>query len=153
MKNQLPSSPIHVDMMKRNGSFHSDVPFAIMCEKDFLSFLKMNHALGESYAREGYYMYSLLKLYGKSLIPSPYYSKNYPDPEGREFLCQGKYLIVSPCPRNDEDKLLYFNNTTKDGVIILTEDSPVESPVSSPVKCGLKRKLDTDDYSLQSAFE
>ena len=153
MKNQLPSSPVHVDMMKKNGSFHSDVAFAIMGEKEFLSFLKTNHALGESYAKEGYYMYSLMKLYGKSLIPTAYYSRNYPDLDGRASLCEGKYLIVSPCPRNDEDKLLYYNSKTKDGVIILTDDSPVESPVSSPVMCGQKRKLDSDDFLSETALE
>ena len=63
MKNQLPSSTVHVDMTKKNDSFRIDVAFAIMSGKEFLSFLKMNYALGESYAKEGYYMYSLINLY------------------------------------------------------------------------------------------
>lgn len=61
MKNQLPSSPVHVDMMKTNGSFLCNVAFADMDEASFLKLIKMNHALGESYAEEGFYMCSLIK--------------------------------------------------------------------------------------------
>ena len=50
-------------MTKKNDSFRIDVAFAIMSGKEFLSFLKMNYALGDSYAKEGYYMYSLMNLY------------------------------------------------------------------------------------------
>lgn len=148
MKNQLPSSPVHVDMMKTNGSFLCNVAFADMDEASFLKLIKMNHALGESYAEEGFYMCSLIKLYGKTLLATPYYSQNYPEYSGRVSLCLSKYIIVSPCPQNDEDKLLYFNSLIKNGVIILNDDSPESSP-----KCGQKWKLDSDDYSSDTVRE
>jgi hypothetical protein len=52
-------------------------------------------------------------------------------------------MIVSPCFRDDLEKKSHFSAVTKDGVIILNDDSPEVSPA----KRGLKRKLDSDDFT------
>ena len=46
-KSQLPTSYLHVDTMKRDGNYYSDVKFASMEQSEFNQFLKLNAAFGE----------------------------------------------------------------------------------------------------------
>ena len=59
-------------------------------------------------------------------------------------------MIVSPAYRDESEKTSHYSSVTKDGVIILND----ESPLVSPVKCGLKRKLDNiDDFTSDPVSE
>ena len=142
---QLPSSPIHVLEMTSHGNFVTDIPFYDMCEEKFSNMIKLNATFGESFANEGYYLYSLKKLYSKSLVPTAFYAKNYPGIDARNAFCKGKYMIVSPSPRDELEKISHYNSVTKDGVIILNDDSPI----SSPINRGLKRKFEIDDSASE----
>lgn len=123
-------------------NYVENVPFAEMAEDKFAQMIKLNATFGESFATNGYYLYCLKKLYSKTLIPSTFYSDNYSNLDARIAFCKTKYMIVSLGYRDESERISNYSSVTKDGVIILDDDS---LPVS-PVKCGLKRKLDNDDF-------
>ena len=150
--NQLPTSPIHVHDMMDVRNYVENVPFAEMTEYEFCRMIKLNATFGESFANNGFYLYCLKKLYSRTLIPSTFYSDNYPNLNARIALCKTKYMIVSPGYRDESEKLSQYSSVTKDGVIILTVDDESSPPVS-PVKCQLKRKLDNDDFTSDPVSE
>ena len=122
-------------------NYVEDVPFAEMTEDIFSQMTKLDATFGESFATKGYCLYCLKKLYSKTLIPSTFYFNNYPNLKARIAFCKTKYMIVSPAYRDESEKTSHYSSVTKDGVIILND----ESPHVSPVKCGRKRKLDDND--------
>ena len=130
-------------------NYVENVPFAEMAEDKFAQMIKLNATFGESFATNGYYLYCLKKLYSKTLIPSTFYSDNYPNLDARIAFCKTKYMIVSPGYRDESERISYYSSVTKDGVIILNDESP---PVS-PVKCVLDRKLDNDDFTDEHTAE
>jgi hypothetical protein len=146
---QLPTSPIHVHDMKDLRNYVENVPFAEMTENKFASMIKLNGTFGESFANNGYFIYCLKKLYCKTLYPSAFHSDNYPNSDARIALCKSKYIIVSPSCRDESERISHYSSVTKDGVIILNDESP---PVS-PVRSGLKRKLDNVDFTSDPLSE
>jgi hypothetical protein len=124
---QLPFSPIHIDEMVRMGNFVLDIDFADMSKYAFKSLIKIGKVF--STAGKGYYLYGLKKLYTKILIPTSFHKKYYPGSAARTSICKGKFLIVSPSARNDEEKAAYLSLVTRNGEMILDEDSDQDVPI------------------------
>ena len=126
-RNQLPSTYLNDDAMKKDGNYYSDVEFELMDELSFNNFLKLNVTFGEMFTKN-YYMYSLPRPHSKDLSPMPYHKHNYPNVSAREAICRGRLLVVSPVARSNEEMKLYYSSIIIDGVIILDDESSDRSP-------------------------
>jgi hypothetical protein len=153
--------------MVRMGNCVLDVDFADKSEYAFKSLIKTNPIFGEVFSTEGkgYYLYGLKRLYSKILIPTSFHKKNYPGSAARTSICKGKFLIVSPSARNDEEKAAYLSLVTINGVMILDEDSDQDFPIVAaprevppvfaapalPTPVAVKRKLNMEDAIAEEA--
>jgi hypothetical protein len=160
---QLPFSPIHIDEMVRMGNFVLEIDFADMSKYAFKSLIKIGKVF--STAGKGYYLYGLKKLYTKILIPTSFHKKNYPGSAARTSICKGKFLIVSPSARNDEEKAAYLSLVTRNGEMILDEDSDQDVPIVAaprevppvfaapalPTPVAVKIKLNMEDAMAEEA--
>ena len=129
-KSQLPTSYLHVDTMKRDGNYYSDVKFASMEQSEFNQFLKLNAAFGEIY-KNNYFFYECPRVHSRVICPTSYHKNNYPSASAREAICKGKMLVVSPTVAIQSHLQTHYHTNVVNGIIILTESSPETSPIPS----------------------
>ena len=114
---KMPLNSMDVDRMTTNGTYFANQQF--VCKDEFVKFLKTNKVFGSQFSKD-FYLYTVARQYAMKLNPSGYHMKNFPNVTSMMNICLSKYLIISPFPKNRDEKIEHFNTIRKvDGQIAI----------------------------------
>ena len=128
-EDKMPLDIMDVDRMITKGTYFSSQKF--VSEESFIKFLRTNKVFGHQFTKD-FYLYTIARQFAVKLKPSGYHKKNFPSEKSMVAICQSKYLIISPFPKNKDEKKQYFNTVKVDGEIIIdmeeySSDDSIES--------------------------
>ena len=142
---KMPLNSMDVDRMTTNGTYFANQQF--VCKDEFVKFLKTNKVFGSQFSKD-FYLYTVARQYAMKLNPSGYHMKNFPNVTSMMNICLSKYLIISPFPKNRDEKIEHFNTIKKvDGQITIDieECNSDDSSESHDEKYVKKESLDVEE--------
>ena len=151
---KMPLDAMDVDRMKLNGMYFASQKF--VSEESFVSFLKTNKIFGTHFSKD-LYLYTIRRQYASTLKPSGYHRRNFPAENSMESICQSKFLIISPFPKNNDEKKEFFNTVkVGDHITIDIEECDSDESSESHKEISIKKELfgaEEDDEEMPYSGE
>ena len=116
---KMPLDTVDVNTMSIKGTYFSNQKFTD--EANFVKFIESNSVFGSSLSKN-FYLYTIARQYAVKLKPTTYHKRNFPTPSSMVAICQARFLIISPNPRDIEEKKIYFSSTGLNGVTLIDID-------------------------------
>ena len=98
---KMPLDAMDVDRITLSGTYFASQQF--VSEEKFVNFLKTNKAFGSHFSKD-FYLYTIKRPYAAKLRPSGYHRRTFPSEQSMVSICQSKYLIIRPFPKNKDEK-------------------------------------------------
>ena len=142
---KMPLNSMNVDRMTTNETYFANQQF--VCKDEFVKFLETNKVFGSQFNKD-FYLYTVARQYTMKLNPSGYRMKNISNVTFMINICLSKYLIISPFPKNRDEKIEHFNTIKKiDGQITIDieECNSDDSSESHGEKYMKRESLDVEE--------
>ena len=135
---RMPLDTVDVDAMKMKGTYVSREKFTN--EEQFVAFIESNAVFGASLS-QNFYLYTVARQYAVKLKPTSFHKRNFPSESSMVAICQTRFLVISPNPKDKEEKKAFFSSTRLNGITSIDLED-----LSSEDKCSHK---DTMERSLE----
>ena len=142
---KMPLNSMNVDRMTTNETYFANQQF--VCKDEFVKFLETNKVFGSQFNKD-FYLYTVARQYTMKLNPSGYRMKNISNVTFMINICLSKYLIISPFPKNRDEKIEHFNTIKKvDGqiTIVIEECNSDDSSESHDERYMKRESLDVEE--------
>lgn len=121
---KMPLDTVDIDLMKMKGTYFTNQTFTN--EDDFVNFIESNAVHGTALSKN-FYLYTIARQYTGRLKPTIFHKRNFPNDNSMVAICQTRFLVISPHPKDIEEKKKYFSTTRVNGVTNIDIDEEVSS--------------------------
>lgn len=113
---RMPINSTDVDAMKIKGTYFSSQQFT--SKENFENFIESNSVFGYSLSKN-FFLYTIARQYAVKLKPTIFHKRNFPNATSMVAICQTRFLIISPNPKDMEEKRAHFSSTRVNGVTLI----------------------------------
>ena len=121
---RMPLDTVDVDAMKMKGTYFASERFT--SEEQFVDFIESNTVFG-AFLSKNFFLYTIARQFTGKLKPTSFHKRNFPTDSSMVAICQTRYLVISPNPKDLEEKKAHFSSTRLNGVTSIDIDDEPSS--------------------------